>query len=204
MKRTGALPAARCEIPVSLNWLDIALIVVLSISTLRSFLRGFSREVVGLAAALLALMFGMWFYRLAGLYLIPFASSPRVANFAGFLLVVFVVLLCGGIAGRILSRFVRTIGLLFFDRALGAAFGLFRGILVAVSLLTAWIAFGAHADTGPAPAAIVNSRVAPYLLQASRFFVAVAPMELKQNFHTQYSRVESALQKTLRKDAHED
>jgi membrane protein required for colicin V production len=179
---------------LTLTWLDIALIAVLFVSTIRSFLNGFSREIIGLAAALLALMFGMWFYRLAGLYLVPFAGSPRIANLAGFLLVVFLVLVCGAVAKRIVGRFVHTIGLSFFDRLLGAAFGFFRGFLVAVALLTAWIAFGSHGEVDAAPAAVLHSRIAPYLLKSSRFFVAVAPMDLKQTFRTQYSRIESAMQ----------
>src|SRR5579862_8972731 len=94
--------------------------------------KGFAREVVGLAAAFLALVLGMWFYGLAGSFLIPYVSSARVANLAGFLIVVFAVLIAGGMLGWIVSRFVRTIGLSFFDRLLGAAFGFVRGLLVAV------------------------------------------------------------------------
>jgi membrane protein required for colicin V production len=189
---------------LSLNWLDIALIIVLSISTIRSFLKGFSREVIGLAAALFALVLGMWFYGLAGSYIAPYAGSPRVANLAGFLIVVLAVLVCGAIAGRIVRRFVRGIGLSFFDRVLGAVFGLLRGLLIAVSLLTAYIAFGPHAETGAAPAAVIHSRIAPWLLEASRYFVAIAPMELKRSFRTQYSEIESALQKNPRKNGDKD
>jgi membrane protein required for colicin V production len=186
------------------NWLDIALIIVLSISTVRSFLRGFSREIVGLAAALSALVLGMWFYGLAGSYIASYVGSPRVANLAGFLIVVLAVLLCGAIAGRIVSRFVRSIGLSFFDRVLGAAFGLLRGLLIAIALLTAYIAFGPHADSSATPAAVVHSRIAPWLLEASRYFVAMAPMQLKQSFRTQYSRIESALQKPPQESGDKD
>ncbi len=84
----------------------------------------------------------MWFYGLAGSFLIPYVSSPRVANLIGFLLVVFAVLICGGLLGWIVSRFLRTIGLSFFDRLLGAAFGFARGVLIAIALLTAFMAFG--------------------------------------------------------------
>ena len=110
--------------------------------------KGFSREIIGLAAALLALVLGMWFYGLAGSFLMPYVSSPRVANLIGFLLV---VIGCAAAAaaslGWIVSRFLRTIGLSFFDRLLGAAFGLVRGLLIAIALLTAFMAFGPQVDS---------------------------------------------------------
>ena len=47
----------------------------------------------------------------------------RSANFAGFLLVFFGVMLLGGLVGHVVGRFLRVTGLSFFDHALGAGFG---------------------------------------------------------------------------------
>jgi membrane protein required for colicin V production len=182
---------------VNLNWLDFVLIAVLLASTVMSARKGFSREIIGLAAALFAIVLGMWFYGLAGSFIAPYTGSLRVANRIGFLLVVFAVLLGGGILGWIVNRFLRTIGLSFFDRLLGAVFGLLRGALVATAILTAVIAFGTWAESNSEPGAVVNSRIAPYLLRASRGFVALAPMELKSSFRKQYAQVEAALRKNV-------
>lgn len=164
-----------------MNWLDYLLIAILLFSTVMSIRKGFSREVIGLAAAFFAFVLGMWFYGLAGSFVLPYVSSVRVANLIGFLLVVCGVLLCGALLGWIVSKFLRTIGLSFFDRLLGAAFGFARGLLVAMALLTAFITFGPHS-------AMVHSRFAPYVLRASRWFVAMAPMEMKSGFREQYER----------------
>ncbi len=187
-----------------MNWLDYVLLLIVLGSVIMSVRKGFSREVIGLAASLAALVLGMWFYGLAGSFLIPYVSSPRVANLIGFLLVVFAVLLCGGLFGWVVSRFLRTIGLSFFDRLLGAAFGFLRGMLIAMALLTAFMAFGPEvdaksADSKAAPASmvnasVVNSRFAPYVLDASHTFVAIAPMELKSSFRRQYEQVKAALE----------
>ena len=176
-----------------MNWLDIVLIVILALSTLHSLRRGFSREVVGLAATLAALVLGMWFYGVAGSYIAPYVGSTRTANLLGFAAVVLAVLIAGGIIGWIISRFIRTIGLSFFDRLLGACFGLARGTLIAIAILTAFIAFGPRAEANPTPEAVVHSRIAPYILEASRVFVAIAPMDLKQSFHERYILVRSGL-----------
>jgi membrane protein required for colicin V production len=157
--------------------------------------KGFSREIIGLAAALLALVLGMWFYGLAGSFLIPYVSSARVANLAGFLLVILAVLLLGWMAGWVVNRFLRTVGLSFFDRLLGAAFGLVRGLLLAIALLTAYMAFGPRVDSKTVSASVLNSRIAPYILDASHLFVSIAPMELKSSFAEQYSQVKSFLEK---------
>jgi membrane protein required for colicin V production len=182
------------------NWLDYLIVAILLFSVLMSARKGFAREVVGLAAAFLALVLGMWFYGLAGSFLIPYASSTRLANLAGFLIVVFAVLLCGWILGRIVSRFLRTVGLSFADRLLGAAFGLVRGLLIATAMLMAFTAFGPQLDSktissSSVNTAVLHSRIAPYVLRASRVFVAVAPMELKSAFLKQYAQVKSLLQK---------
>ncbi len=77
----------------SLNWLDIVVIAVLAFSTVQSFRKGFSREIVGLAASLFALVLAMWFYGLAGSYVQPYVGSTTTANLIGFALVVIGVLL---------------------------------------------------------------------------------------------------------------
>jgi hypothetical protein len=40
---------------------------------------------------------------------------------------------------------------------------------------------------------MLNSRIAPRLLDASHMFVAIAPMELKSSFLKQYAQVKSLL-----------
>lgn len=177
-----------------MNWLDYTLLAILGYSTIRAAMRGLTREVIGIVASVAALLLGMWFYGLAGGYLLPYVGSERVAKLAGFALVFFGVLLLGALVGRILARLLRIVGLSFLDRLGGACFGLARGFLFAIALLTAFIAFGPHADSGAAPASVVHSQIAPYVLKASNIAVEMAPMELKQSFLKYYSRVKSEIE----------
>ncbi|MDQ2899265.1 MAG: CvpA family protein [Acidobacteriota bacterium] len=154
--------------------------------------KGFSREIIGLASAVAALVCGLWFYGSAGAFLMPYVSSAQVAHFAGFVLVFVGVLMLGGIVGFMASRLLRTAGLSWFDRALGAVFGLARGVLVSVALITAMMAFTPVTRGGGPPEAVVQSRMAPYVLEASRVFAAIAPRELKDGFHRRYEQVKSA------------
>jgi membrane protein required for colicin V production len=181
------------------NWLDYVLIAVLGFSAIRSFMRGFSREVIGLCAAVAALVLGMWFYGTAGALVKPWIASERADAFIGFLIVVFAVLAAGAILGAIVKRFISAVGLSFFDRLLGACFGLLRGALIAIALLTAYIAFGPQTGPKTAPAAVVHSQIAPYLLSASSIFVDIAPMELKRSFREVYDEVLAATQGAMNK-----
>ena len=49
-----------------MNWLDYLLIAILLFSAIQSFRRGFSREIIGVAAMFFAFVLALWFYGLAG------------------------------------------------------------------------------------------------------------------------------------------
>jgi membrane protein required for colicin V production len=175
-----------------MNWLDYVLIAILAFSALQSFRRGFSREIISLGAAVTGLVLGMWFYASAALLLSRWIASERAARFAGFLLVFLAVVLAGALVGAIVRKFLSAVGLSFFDRLLGAIFGLLRGAVIAIALLTAWIAFG------PRSAAMVHSQIAPYLMKASSLFVSIAPAELKISFRAVYDEARAEIKNIAR------
>jgi membrane protein required for colicin V production len=177
-----------------MNWLDYVLIAILALSAIQSFRRGFSREIISLGAAIAGLVLGMWFYRSAALLVSRWIASERAANWVGFLMVFVAVMLLGAIIGAIVRKFLSVVGLSFFDRLLGAMFGLLRGAVVAVALLTAWIAFGPRV----APAAMVHSQIAPYLMRASDLFVSIAPAELKNSFREVYHEARTQIKNIAR------
>jgi membrane protein required for colicin V production len=172
-----------------MNWLDIVLGIILAVSVLMSFRKGLSREVIGLVSVVLALVLGTWFYGAAGSFLLSYVSSPRVANFIGFCLVFVGVTLLGSLVSYFAGRFLRVTGLSFVDHALGAGFGLLRGTLVAVALVMGMMAFSLGDRP---PAAVVDSRLAPFVVDAARLFASMAPHDLKEGFRKSYSQVKEA------------
>jgi len=179
-----------------MNWLDIVLAIIIMLSVLTSFRKGLSREVIGLVAGVLALVMGAWFYGSAGSFLLRYVSSPRIANFAGFCLVVIGVLALGGLVSHIVGRFLRVTGLSFVDHVLGAGFGLLRGTLVGVALVMGMMAFS---QGDQPPAAVVESRLAPYVVDAARLFASMAPYELKEGFRKSYAQVKEAWSNAMEK-----
>jgi membrane protein required for colicin V production len=182
-----------------MNWLDMLLLILLAVSVITSFMKGFSREVIGLVAVVAAIVLGSWFYGVGGALFRPYVSSPAVANFCGFVVIFLGILLVGRLVAAVTGRFVKAARLSFFDRMLGACFGVVRGILLCIALVMIVMAFPAG---DAAPRSIVESRAAPYVIDASRVLAATAPYELKEGFHKSYKRVKEIWQNALREGMH--
>ena len=177
-----------------MNWLDVVLGLILIASVVTSFRKGFSREIIGLAAVILGLILGLWFYGMAGGYLLPYVSSRRAANFTGFVLVFCGVMLLGALVNFIVGKFLKVTGLSFFDHLLGAGFGLLRGGLIGIALITAIMGFSTGEE---APGAVVHSRLAPYVVGGADVAAAIAPHELKEGFRKAYSQVKTVWRTAL-------
>jgi membrane protein required for colicin V production len=181
------------------NWLDAVLILLIAFSIWRSFAKGLTREVIGLLSVVVGIFAGTWLYSAAGAYIEPHVSSRNVANFCGFVLVFMGVMLLGSLIGFILSKVLKVTGLSFFDRLLGAVFGIVRGVLMASALVMALLAFAPGARANTPPDSVANSRLAPLVIGAARIFVAAAPREMKDGFHKSYDQVQSYWENALKK-----
>ena len=179
-----------------MNWLDIVLALILLASGVAGLRRGFSRQIIGLISGVLALLLGIWFYGTVGFYLMPYASTRTLANAGGFAVVFCGVLLLGALVSFVAGRFLKVTGLSMVDHFLGAGFGLLRGLVFAIAIVMGVMAFS-RGDKPPE--AIVNSRMAPYVVDAARMFAAMAPHELKEGFRRTYAQVKAAWSDALEK-----
>ena len=176
-----------------MSWLDVLLALILVASVVTSFRKGLSREIIGLVSVCLALLLGLWFYGWAAGYFLPYLSSRGLANFAGFAIVFCGVMVLGSLLSLVVGKFLKATGLSLFDHALGAFFGVVRGILISVALVTAIMAFSSGDRP---PASVVHSRIAPMVVGAARVVAALAPHELSDGFRKTYERVKSAWEKS--------
>jgi membrane protein required for colicin V production len=185
-----------------MNWLDFVLLVLIAGSVIMSFRKGFSRELIGLISVIVALFCGLWFYGSAGAFLMPYVSSKEIAYLCGFLLIFAGVLIAGALVGHLFSRLVKAAGLTLFDRILGAGFGAVRGLLLAVAVIVAIVAFAPGRTGDGPPSAVVHSRFAPYVIDTAHLFASLAPRELKDDFHRRYGQVKNIWDNMLRKGIH--
>jgi membrane protein required for colicin V production len=179
-----------------MNWLDFVLAIILLASVAAGFRRGLSRQIIGLVSVVLALLLGIWFYGNVGYYLLPYASTRALANAGGFAVVFCGVLMLGALVSFVVGRFLKVTGLSIVDHLLGAAFGVLRGLVFAIAIIMGVMAFSRGEKP---PETVVNSRLAPYVVDAARMFAAMAPHELKEGFRRTYAQVKAAWSDALKK-----
>jgi membrane protein required for colicin V production len=114
---------------------DFLVIGIVGLSTVLAFMRGFVRVFVSLLAWILGVVAAVRFSGVVGGMLPDFGETPATRYVAAFALILVGVLIVGALAGFILSRLVRAVGLGFLDRTLGAIVGVARGVLIAVLLV---------------------------------------------------------------------
>src|SRR5258708_37688970 len=165
-----------------MNWLDMALIAILAVSIVASFAKGFTREAIGLVAAVAALLCGSWFYRMAGDVVRPWVGSREVANLCGFLLIVAAVIVLGWLVSLLASKMMKAVGLSWLDRLLGLAFGVARGGIVCVAVITAYVAVAPRADAKTPPPEVGRSPGAPDIIHTPNMMHMASSQEMLVGF----------------------
>ncbi|MBI5281037.1 MAG: CvpA family protein [Candidatus Solibacter usitatus] len=168
-----------------MNWLDILLCVLLGLFVFQGVRQGFTRLAIGLAATVAGLLLAAWFYGAAGAFLIPYVSSKAIANIFGFLAVFIGTQIAGTLLGLLLAKLFKWSGLSWLDRLMGAVFGFIKTALVGMVLVMVILAF----PVKPVPAAVAQSRIAPYLIEASHILAHLAPREFRDGFVSTYDRI---------------
>lgn len=176
-----------------MNWLDIVLGAILTGSTIAGVVKGFARTVVGITAAVLAVILALWFYGTAGALFADYVSARSISNFLGFVTIFVLVLLTGALVGKLLALIFKWAGISWLDRTLGGCFGLVRGLLIATIVVMILMAFSVN----PPPRSVAQSAVAPYVIEAARLFSKIAPHELTEGFARSYEKVRKVWETTL-------
>ncbi|HZR28451.1 MAG TPA: CvpA family protein [Terriglobales bacterium] len=152
---------------------DWGLIAIVVLSALMAAAEGFFFEIFFLAGSVLGYLLAAWEYARVAPWFLQLVSAQWVANTAGFLTVFFAVILLAGMAGRIARWIFKEAGLQWFDRALGAAFGLARGIVIATVVVMSVVAFS------PGVEMVSQSQVGHYFLVFGYGVSWLAPSELR-------------------------
>ena len=112
-----------------MTWFDYAVLAIIGLSVLLAVYRGVVREISALAGWVAALILsGLFAQELA--QQLPVALSPMLKAVIAYLAIFLSVLLLSGLAGMLLAKLFHAAGLGFTDRAIGALFGMARGIVI--------------------------------------------------------------------------
>jgi membrane protein required for colicin V production len=116
-----------------MTWLDYAVLGVIVVSIAWGVWRGLIREVVSLAGWVIAFLAANLLAGPLGERLPESIARPELRVLLAFVGIFILSLVITTLMGLLLSRILKAAGLGGLDRALGALFGLFRGLLVAVA-----------------------------------------------------------------------
>ena len=175
------------------NWLDWLLIGIMAASVLTAAWRGFVQELISLASVVAGLVVAALGYRQSAAWFEDLTKSHEVALAAGFLALFLATLIVGGLIGYLARRLIKTAGLQWFDRFLGAAFGLVRGVVVDSILLMVMVAFAVK------PEVVQRSVFSPYVATGARVLVLTMPSGLKEQFRAGFDRFHQTLMQADKK-----
>ncbi len=159
-----------------MSWADGVIVAVVLLSAAVAAAQGFFFEIFSLAGVVVGYLLAAWGYRQVAPWFAPYVSSAWVAHLAGFLTIFLAVVLVAGVVGRLARWGLKEAGLRWFDRLLGGAFGLLRGVLLMMVVVLAVASFA------PSSPLLARSRVAPYLLVLARGAIWLAPSQVRQQF----------------------
>ena len=166
-----------------MSLVDVVIVGVVLLSAAVATAQGFFYEVFSLAGVIVGYLAAAWEYPRVAAWYAPWVKMPWVAEVAGFLTIFLSVVLLAGVVAKLARWGMREAGLHWFDRVLGAAFGLLRGILLVTVVL---VAAGSWA---PGTSWLAKSQIAPYLLTLGRAAVWVAPRSVRTQFQEGMKRL---------------
>ena len=118
-----------------LNWADYAILGAIILSTALGLRRGFMREVLSLAAWVVALIVALVFLDKATAALVPVLDVPSVRLVLAFGALFLATLFLGGLVNLMVARMIQGTGLRSTDHSLGAVFGALRGVAVVAAVV---------------------------------------------------------------------
>jgi membrane protein required for colicin V production len=175
------------------NWLDWVFAAIEGGSVIAGFIRGFTLELISLASLVIGLVVAAVAYPRAALWFEDLTKSHDVALGLGFLVLFLGVMVVGALVSVLARKLIKTAGLIWFDRFLGAVFGSVRGLLVDCILLLVLLAFAIK------PRAVQQSSLAPYVTTGANIISLAMPANLKAQFRLGFEKFRETLSQNDRK-----
>ncbi|AJF05674.1 CvpA family protein [Geoalkalibacter subterraneus] len=121
-----------------MNFVDIAILVILAAFMIKGLTRGLVKEICALAGLVVGGLAAFAYYAPLAQWLLDTLGVPsQIAVVAAFLALFLLSLVVFAVLGFVLSRFVRLIFLGGFNRVFGGLFGLAQGAVLLALILFA-------------------------------------------------------------------
>lgn len=160
-----------------MNFADWIILGAILLSAVLAASQGFFYEVISLAGTVIGYLLASWQYHRVAAWFRPHVSSPWVADIMGFLVVFIAIVILAGVVAKLARWLMKEAGLSWFDRVLGAMFGVLRGALMVAVVLIVMTSFT------PKSRLLAESEMAPYFLVVGRAVIWLAPSDLRGHFY---------------------
>ena len=170
----------------SLNYIDIGIGILVLLSAIVGFVRGFVREAFSLATWIAAIAVAFLFFeRLAEQ--LPFNISNDLARLGvSFVLLFLGILVLGSIINYLFNKAIHAIGLGGADRVLGGVFGVLRGALI-VTLVVLLMGLGLTPFTESS--LWKGSKLVPYFTDAAEWVKREIPPDVAEKLKAAASKI---------------
>jgi membrane protein required for colicin V production len=163
-----------------MTWVDLIVLAVLAVSGALAFMRGFVREILGLAGWVGAIAAAVWGLPLLRPRLAHWTHSSPWADPVGFVVIFLVTLIVLLLIARVIGRAVRDSPLGGFDRTLGLVFGLVRG---AALVIIAYIGAGMVVPVDQWPEPVQQARLLWPAFVGARWTVQQLPSSYRPRLY---------------------
>ena len=169
-------------VQTSLNIFDLGVILVIGLSALMSFFRGFTREVLSLGAWIIASIVTLYAFPQVSEWIQPQVKNPMVASGLASIGVFLITLVVISIMSSILLKFMKSsseIGMI--DNIMGLIFGGARGVLLVTIGYFIMTLVMTEKDY---PAWVSQAATRPYIARSARWLAGLAPSYLEELMHS--------------------
>ena len=153
-----------------MNWLDIALVILLLIPVFIGLKAGIIKILLTVAGVIVGVVLAG---RLSGPLgdRLTFISNPGTAKVVAFVFILVAVMVLAAVAAFLIRKAVSAILLGWVDKLVGAVLGLILGAIFWGAILTMWVKFLGPGDT------ITGSALAGFLLDGFPIVLGLLPAE---------------------------
>jgi membrane protein required for colicin V production len=165
-----------------MTFFDLFVLAIVGASVAAGALRGFVRALIASCGLAVGFVVATHTYEQAGAFLrsLGVVESAEATRAGGFLLVTGLVLLAGLVLGEFARAGLRRARLEWFDRVLGACFGLVRGLAVCSVVYLALTAFPVKLES------VRRARTGPALAEGARLLALCTSEDVRSRFLAQY------------------
>ncbi len=161
-----------------MNLLDLGIIVLLALITLRGYYRGLFQEVAVLVGIVGGVVVAAHTYLTLAEQIRPWITDPLYARWVAFAVVFVAVYWLTRLVAHFLQRVLYHLYLDFFDRLLGGAFALVKGaLLVGFGLMFLGVVLPKNSHL------FKGSVASPHLISFSRQSLGLLPPDFKQRLN---------------------